>query len=100
MNGGLSVGEVGAQLDRLGPTVDIRMAYLFRRGEDALHMDELDNAAAVREGMELRTIVSGTDLTPLWAWLERRSAAERWPDLRRAVYSRPKPGAAGAPHSA
>ena len=39
-------------------------------------------------------------LRPLWAWLERRSAAERWPDLRRAVYSRPKPGAAGAPHSA
>ena len=35
-----------------------------------------------------------------WVWLERGLAAERWSDLRRAVYSRPKPGAPGAPHSA
>ena len=39
-------------------------------------------------------------LQPQWVWLERSSAAERWLDLRRAVYSRPKPGAPGAPHSA
>ncbi len=39
-------------------------------------------------------------LRPQWVWLERRTAPERWLDLRRAVYSRPKPGAPGAPHSA
>ena len=35
-----------------------------------------------------------------WVWLQRSSASERWLDLRRAVYSRPKPGAPGAPYSA
>ncbi len=39
-------------------------------------------------------------LRPQWIWLERSRAPERWLDLRRAVYSRPKPGAPGAPHSA
>ena len=39
-------------------------------------------------------------LRPQWVWLERRTAPERWLDLRRAVYSRPKPGAPGALHSA
>ncbi len=39
-------------------------------------------------------------LRPQWVWLERRTAPERWLDLRRAVYSRPKPGAPGVPHSA
>ncbi|MFT4242719.1 MAG: hypothetical protein QM569_10590 [Acidovorax sp.] len=28
-----------------------------------------------------------------WLWLERSSQSERWMDLRRAVYSRAKPGA-------
>ena len=28
----------------------------------------------------------------LWLWLERSSQPERWMDLRRAVYSRAKPG--------
>lgn len=41
-----------------------------------------------------------TGLRPQWVWLERSAAPERWLDLRRAVYSRPKPGAPGAPHSA
>lgn len=39
-------------------------------------------------------------MRPQWVWLERSAAPERWLDLRRAVYSRPKPGAPGAPHSA
>ncbi len=39
-------------------------------------------------------------LRPRWVWLERDTAAGHWPDLRRAVYSRPRPGAPGAPHSA
>ena len=34
-----------------------------------------------------------------WLWLERASAAERWSDLRRAVYSRARPAlpTAGSP---
>lgn len=39
-------------------------------------------------------------LRPQWVWLERSRAPERWLDLRRAVYSRPKPGTPGAPHPA
>ena len=39
-------------------------------------------------------------LRPQWVWLERSTAPERWLDLRRAVYSRPKPGVPGALHSA
>ena len=31
-----------------------------------------------------------------WLWLERSACPERWLDLRRAVYSRPKPGAGNA----
>jgi hypothetical protein len=31
-----------------------------------------------------------------WLWLERQGAPERWGDLRRAVYSRPKPEATPA----
>lgn len=31
-----------------------------------------------------------------WLWLECRQQPERWPDLRRAVYSRAGTGAAGA----
>jgi predicted ferric reductase len=68
--GGIGITPFLAQLDRLGSRVDIKMAYLFRRGEDALHMDELAHAADVRSGMELFTLVSSTDLTPLWAWLD------------------------------
>lgn len=30
---------------------------------------------------------------PIWLWLERSSRPERWLDLRRAVYSRARPGA-------
>lgn len=29
----------------------------------------------------------------VWLWLERSAQPERWMDLRRAVYSRAKPGA-------
>jgi predicted ferric reductase len=68
--GGIGITPFLAQLDRLGQDVDIRMAYMFRRGEDALHMDELENAAAERRGMELFALVSSTDLTRLWAWLD------------------------------
>ena len=32
----------------------------------------------------------------IWLWLERRQQPERWPDLRRAVYSRAGTGAASA----
>ena len=39
-------------------------------------------------------------LRPQWVWLERSTAAGHWLDLRRAVYSRPRPGVPGAPHSA
>jgi len=31
-----------------------------------------------------------------WLWLERSACPERWLDLRRAVYSRPRPGAGNA----
>jgi predicted ferric reductase len=75
--GGIGITPFLAQLDRLGPKVDIRMAYLFRRGEDALHMDELENAAAARDGMELYTLVSGTDLAPLWSWLDGIDVTKR-----------------------
>jgi predicted ferric reductase len=68
--GGIGITPFLAQLDRLGTDVDIKMAYLFRRGEDALHMDELTHAAEERSGMELLTLVSNTDLTRLWAWLD------------------------------
>ena len=34
-------------------------------------MDELAHAADVRDGMELFTLVSSTDLTQLWVWLDR-----------------------------
>jgi toxin CptA len=34
-----------------------------------------------------------------WCWLERASRAERWDDLRRAVYSRATPGAAPPAHA-
>lgn len=46
----------------------------------------------------LRLCCSG--LRPQWVWLDRGTAAAHWPDLRRAVYSRPRPGVPGAPHSA
>jgi predicted ferric reductase len=68
--GGIGITPFLAQLDRLGAKVDIKMAYLFRRGEDALHMDELAHAADVRDGMELFALVSSTDLTRLWVWLD------------------------------
>jgi predicted ferric reductase len=68
--GGIGITPFLAQLERLGPDVDLKMAYLFRRGEDALHMDELVRAAEERPGMELFTLVSATDLTRLWAWLD------------------------------
>ncbi len=68
--GGIGITPFLAQLDRLGPVVDIKMAYLYRRGEDALHIDELERAADERDGMELFTLVSGTDLSGLWTWLE------------------------------
>jgi predicted ferric reductase len=67
--GGIGITPFLAQLDRLGPDVDLKMAYLFRRGEDALHIDELEGAAAQRARMELFTLQSATDLTGLWAWL-------------------------------
>jgi hypothetical protein len=35
----------------------------------------------------------GQDRRHAWLWLERQGAPERWGDLRRAVYSRPKPEA-------
>ncbi|WP_048441205.1 hypothetical protein [Caenimonas sp. SL110] len=31
-----------------------------------------------------------------WLWVERRARPERWDDMRRAVYSRPRPQAPGA----
>ena len=68
--GGIGITPFLAQLDRLGATVDIKMAYLFRRGEDALHFDELAAAAEQRPGMQLFTLVSSTDLSRLWAWLD------------------------------
>jgi ferredoxin-NADP reductase len=75
--GGIGITPFLAQLDRLGTEVDIKMAYLFRRGEDALHMDELAHAADVRSGMELFTLVSSTDLTELRAWLDRLELMKR-----------------------
>ncbi|PJI96787.1 hypothetical protein CLU85_1543 [Acidovorax sp. 69] len=35
-----------------------------------------------------------------WLWLERSSQPERWVDMRRAVYSRAKPGADNADETA
>lgn len=75
--GGIGITPFLAQLERLGPDVDLKMAYLFRRGEDALHMDELVNAAEQRPKMELFTLVSATDLTRLWAWLDGIDLAQR-----------------------
>ena len=37
--------------------------------------------------------VSPTGHRGIWLWLERSGQPERWMDLRRAVYSRAKPGA-------
>jgi ferredoxin-NADP reductase len=68
--GGIGITPFLAQLDRLGPDVDIKMAYLFRSGTDVLHMDELQQAADARAGMELVTLVSATELGPLWRWLD------------------------------
>jgi len=68
--GGIGITPFLAQLDRLGDAVDLKMAYLFRRGADALHIDELQAAADRRPGMELVTLVSATDLTALWRWLD------------------------------
>jgi hypothetical protein len=36
----------------------------------------------------------------IWLWLERSTLPERWMDLRRAVYSRPRPGAGNADETA
>ncbi|BEP92824.1 hypothetical protein GmRootA79_12080 [Acidovorax sp. A79] len=36
----------------------------------------------------------------IWLWLERSTQPERWMDLRRAVYSRPRPGAGNADETA
>ena len=40
--------------------------------------------------------LDGQDGRNAWLWLERQGAPERWGDLRRAVYSRPKPDASRA----
>lgn len=40
--------------------------------------------------------LDGQDGRHAWLWLERQGAPERWGDLRRAVYSRPKPEASRA----
>lgn len=37
---------------------------------------------------------------PCWMWVQRSSQPERWMDLRRAVYSRAKPGVDHADESA
>jgi hypothetical protein len=37
--------------------------------------------------------LEGPDGRRTWLWLERHGAPERWGDLRRAVYSRPRQGA-------
>jgi predicted ferric reductase len=68
--GGIGVTPFLAQLDRLGRDVDLKMAYLFRRGGDALHIDELQAAADARPAMELFTFVSATDLSALMRWLD------------------------------
>ena len=44
--------------------------------------------------------LAATDGSTCWLWLEQNLEPLRWGDLRRAVYSRPKPGAPGVPHSA
>lgn len=75
--GGIGITPFLAQLERLGPDVDLKMAYLFRRGEDALHMDELASAAEQRPSMELFTLASATDLTRLWTWLDGIDLAQR-----------------------
>ncbi|MBP3980462.1 MAG: hypothetical protein KKG12_12315 [Gammaproteobacteria bacterium] len=40
--------------------------------------------------------LDGQDGRHAWLWLERQGAPERWGDLRRAVYSRPRPGGSRA----
>lgn len=45
---------------------------------------------------QLWVCLDGTDGRSTWLWLERQSAPDRWGDLRRAVYSRPRPEAPGA----
>ena len=40
------------------------------------------------------------DGPPAWIWLERKAQPERWMDLRRAVYSRARPGADNADETA
>jgi len=68
--GGIGVTPFLAQLEKLGPDVDIKLAYLFRAGHDALHIDELIAAAEARPGLELATFVTGTELERLWKWLD------------------------------
>jgi len=48
----------------------------------------------------LWVLVSPAGHRRLWLWLERSSQPERWMDLRRAVYSRAKPGVDHADASA
>ena len=53
-------------------------------------------AGAVTVGLDLQhwLLLRWTDgSAPRWLWLERARHAERWDDLRRAVYSRARPQA-------
>lgn len=43
--------------------------------------------------LQHRLLVRWNGSGRLWLWLERASGAERWDDLRRAVYSRARPKA-------
>jgi predicted ferric reductase len=74
--GGIGVTPFLAQLEKLGPDVDIKLAYLFRAGHDALHIDELIAAAEARPGLELVTFITGTDLERLWQWLDSIGALD------------------------
>ena len=57
------------------------------RGGNAL---ALDVALDLQQVLLVRFPASGS---PGWLWLERRRCPQRWPDLRRAVYSRARPQA-------
>lgn len=70
-----------------------------------LEIDQRDRSAHPLEGSlwvrldlqsQLWVCLDGPDGRSTWLWLERQSAPDRWGDLRRAVYSRPRPDAPGA----
>lgn len=61
-------------------------------------VEPLEGALWVRLDLQnhLWVCLVGREGRSVWLWLDRKGAPERWGDLRRAVYSRPRPEASRA----